>query len=321
LIALDVVNPLTPFWLGVTTFFETGMGFAVYLCWTWGIPKLRARAEVQWPEPKMRLIHDNRIINYFWFTKWLGFKGWRQELRPYYRNRKTYIAWAYGAKGLAYLAFFVTLVILLFNKGWVNPFGNSNYFNLNTPGWLFDLIFSRANVQPNGAHDISYISMLAVGLVAYAKWRDPFLALGCISFVVVLHEGFWEAAYYAVYSVYITSWALLTNVLKDVSFASMLVFFYLGFKNYPYKPFNLRIFKWPAIIFGASMLAWVFVPYFFGYGLMPITTLNNFIYGQGIYSETVYWGNAIVNAIEVGSWVEAALLVSIPIALVRKNAP
>jgi len=133
--------------------------------------------------------HPNPTIDYFWFLRFVWPGGWVKT--DYYRHRhfKTWILWQYGAKGLAYLTLFVTFVILVFNIGWVNPFNDTNPFNLNVPGWLFDLLFARANGQPNGAHDISYIAMLLVGVVVWVKFRDPFLALGCIALTISYHEG------------------------------------------------------------------------------------------------------------------------------------
>lgn len=203
-----------------------------------------------------------------------------------------------------------TLLTLLLSVGLVNP--------LSAQGFVYDIIYARANGQPNGAHIPSYVVLVAFAfVVAYkAQWRpfkrledvmgDPFQGIAAAGFLGAVHEIIWVAFYYATYWQYL-SWTILPEVLRDVSFVGLLLLLLATFWKYPRRKFPLTIFRWPIAIYTTYLVAWCFIPAVFGYHLLPITTINNPSFGTGLWQQTPWWGDPWVNTLEVGSWVLLAL--------------
>lgn len=205
-------------------------------------------------------------------------------------------------QALAFVIIFTVAEQVMLSGGWRLPWQTVTWNGLpSMPGWLYDIAFARSNNQPNGAHLLSYVGIPILGLYTVWKTKDLFMGLLIGAFYVTVHESIWEAAYYIAYSQYL-GWAEITNVLKDVSFASMVLLFLFAFWKYPERKISMKEFTPVVGTYTAMIAAWFFVPYFFGYGIFPITTINNYQYGHGVYSETVFWASPQVNLLEVFSW-------------------
>lgn len=203
---------------------------------------------------------------------------------------------------------FLTLV---FSIGWEAP--------LSRAAIWFDLIYARANGEPNGAHIFSWLSCAAFGLVVWAKtiprpvrffhdlMGDPFQGIAALIFIGGVHELIWLPFYYTAYAQYL-SWSLLFEVLRDVSFGLMMILFVLTFIKLPGRVIDLGILKPIIKAYTVYLVLWFFVPYLVVGHLFPITTLNNPKFGQGLYEETPWFGLWWVNAIESVSW----LLLCVP---------
>ena len=279
-------NPLTFYWLIVTTFFETGLGIAAYLLYTQIIPFFKTRAymtileaPMEVKNPFYRLIVGRRIrkIPNRWWIRLLFLRG------------------------LSFVVIFTVLLNVVLSVGWASPFEDVTRNGLTSPGWLYNLVYSRSTNEPNSAHLVSFIGIPVLALYAMWKYKDEFIGPTIGAFFVAVHEGPWVIAYYAIYWPYL-SLNQLTNVLKDVSFMSMIILFILAFTRYKSRKIRLEAFNWPIRIYLIALALWIVVPYFFGYGFLPITTINNWEYGKGIYSVTEWWASPLVNGIEVGSW-------------------
>lgn len=212
----------------------------------------------------------------------------------------------------ALLARFVATLGL--SSGWANPFTVVDWYGIKASGWFFDLVYARANNQPNGAHLISFIGVAVFGLIICYKAHpfgkqsvkdllgDPFQGTSAALFLAGVHELLWIGPYYVAYSQYL-NWTLAPEVLRDLSFVVMMSLFILIFYRYPGRMIPLKIFKWPIVIYTLFLAAWFFIPALFGYHLLPITTLNNPDFGMGPYQETPWFSWWWVNAIEGFSWV------------------
>lgn len=288
LLILDAQNPLTPFWLVVTTFFETGLGFSAYFVYVKIIPSLQAKAQltsvpdgVRLQNPIARLLIAPTIykVPNRWWIRLLFFRG------------------------LSFVIIVTVALRIALSTGWRNPFvSTAPLFGLpSMPGWVWDLVYSRSTNEPNSAHLVSYIGIPIIAIYSMWKFKDEFMGPLMGAFFVAIHESIWEAFYYLGYSQYL-SWAVITNVLKDVSFSSMVVLFLLAFWKYPKRQIPMREFIFPVILYASMVAAWFFVPAAFGYGFFPITTINNFLYGKGVYSQTNYWADPTVNLLEIFSW-------------------
>ena len=303
---LDTYNPLTPFWLALTIGFESGLGIVGYIGAIYVVPFLRHRSSlIDFGEScEVDSMLRSNLAKFF-LKKILRLK----RIRKLPTNPVWFLLYYMGAMGLAFLTLFIVTFDLATSVGWISP------FSIN--GLEYDLLFARANGQPNGAHIISYLGVVAIAWIVAIKYRDgpfPELFLGGLAgaFLVAVHEGIWIVFYYAYYWQFLDL-DLLTNVLKDVSFSSMIILFVLAFKNYPFQKMNLTIFKRPAMLFTAYCMGWFFLPIAFGYNPFPITTVNNFKYGHTVYNETIYWADPAVNALEVTSWIFAFVLIAITI--------
>jgi hypothetical protein len=205
-------------------------------------------------------------------------------------------------QGIAFIGIFVVAEQVALSGGWRIPWQTVTWNGLpSMPGWFYDLIYSRSNNSPNGAHLLSYVGIPLIGLVAMWKTKDLFMGLLMGAFYVAIHEGPWEAVYYIAYYQYL-GWADLTNVFEDAAFAVMMVLFIVTFWKYPYRKISMKEFAPVVYVYLGMLGAWAVVPEFFGYGILPITTINNHTYGKGSYFETVYWPNPAINMIEVFSW-------------------
>lgn len=203
---------------------------------------------------------------------------------------------------------------LLTSAGWRNPFVFvTNWYGISAPGWFFDIAYARATNTPSGAHILSYIGCAVFGLAICYKamnfppkrffdiLADPFQGIAAFLFLEGVHELPWTALYYVAYSQYLNL-SLLPEVLRDVSFVVMSLFFLIIFWKYPNRIVPLSIFKWPITAYLVYLAGWFILPRLFGFHLLPITTLNNPDFGVGPYQETPWFSLWWVNAIEVGSW-------------------
>ena len=120
-----------------------------------------------------------------------------------------------------------------------------------------------------------------------------------VAFGVAVHELIWIVAYYIQWGRLLTlaSW---TNATEDVFFTVMCVMFVYAFWKYPFRTVSLRAFRWPVIVYSAYTAGWLAVG-------LPITTINNFIIGKGIYGVTPLWADPATNLIEIVSWVLIAV--------------
>lgn len=205
------------------------------------------------------------------------------------------------------------VVTLGLSVGWADPFKSVSWYGINAPGWFFDLVYARANNQPNGAHLVSFIGDAAFGLIICYKAHplsresikdllgDPFQGTSGALFLAGVHELLWIGFYYAAYWEYL-SWSIAVEVLRDISFVGMMVLFILAFWKYPNRIVPLSIFKKPILAYALFLVGWFFVPGMLGYHLFPITTLNNTNFGIGVYEETPWFSYWWVNALEVISW-------------------
>ncbi len=220
--------------------------------------------------------------------------------RPAHLHTWLFFMWA---KLVAWALVIGVLGDLLLSEGWHSP--------LSLDGVWYDLIFARANAQPNGAHIMSYLGAVVFGLVVTYKYRpkgmERFLGdiaqgIGAIGFLGAVHELIWITFYYIAYAQYL-SWTILPEVIRDVSFVVMLILLVVTFWRYKGRRFSLGIFKWPILAYTIFCVAWFVVPTFFGYYWFPITTINNPQFGSGLYQETPWFGDWKINLIEVFSWV------------------
>jgi hypothetical protein len=174
-------------------------------------------------------------------------------------------------------------------------------------------VYARANDLPNGAHLVSYIGVPLFGLVVTYKFTtrhprtmstfigDPFQGLAASVFLGGIHEIIWIVFYYTAYWPYL-NWSLAPEVVRDVSFISMTVLLVVTFWKMPTRKIPLRIFKWPVILFTIYCAGWFFIPWLLGGPIFPITTINNPLFGIGVYQETPWFSLWWVNGIEVVSW-------------------
>ena len=220
---------------------------------------------------------------------------------------------------------------LLLSEGWAKPFTMTspslNGIGWSMPGWFFDLFFARANAQPNGAHIVSYVGIPLFGLIVAYKYRPPrmigwfgdaFQGIIAAGFLGAVHELIWIVLYYVAYAQYV-SFAILPELIRDVSFVILLLLLIATFVKFKGRTIPMQTFKWPILIYLGFCLAWFFVPLAFGYPVFPITTINNPQFGNGLYQETPWFGVAWVNICEVASWV--LLYLSFIVAVLRLRRP
>src|SRR5712692_2592365 len=167
-------NPLTPFWTALTISFETGLGIVAYLGAVYVVPFLKRRSSlVDFGE--LRDV-DSILGNDFW-SKLGKFFLKKILMLKQVRHLPVHPKWSavyyMGAFGLAFLVLFIVSGDLLTSVGLVNP--------LSINGLWYDILFARSNGQPNGAHIVSYLSVLVLAWIVAVKYREgvvPELFLG-----------------------------------------------------------------------------------------------------------------------------------------------
>lgn len=279
-------NPHSPFFILLTIIFEAGvLGCGSYLMFVKVIPFLSSR------EGWHRITRDDRT-NLGEVGKVFSASGKLTGLkaRNYPDHTFSLIA-SYLMKGTAFLLLFAVQAILLTSVGWHDP--------LSWSGLKYDFLFARSGNTPDGAHLASYLPIPALGLYVAWKFRndlllDCYLGLLVAALAVAIHEGLWIVFYYAFYAQYL-SWGVFDNVIKDVFFCVMLYLFVLTYRRYPFQKIPLKAFKWPTVIYLGFLFVWAA----FGF---HITTINNFVYGKGVYGITQWWGDPSTNFFEVASW-------------------
>ena len=295
LLSVFTSNPHSPFLILLTILFDVGfLGLGAYFMFVKVGPFFSKREEM------------------YQFTKFAIF--WTRIERqgiPFIGvpTRLPIYPWSFYIshllKGTAFLLLFGVQAILLTSIGWHDP--------LTWAGLRYDLLFARAGKDVlNGAHLMSYLPIPALGLYVAWKFRkdsllDAYLGLLVAGLAVAIHEGLWIVFYYAFYGQYL-SWGVFDNVLKDVFFCVMLGLFVLTYRKYPLPKIPLKTFKWPTLVYLGFLFVWAL----FGF---HITTINNFVYGQGVYDITKWWGDPLTNFFEVASW--DLLLVGMAIAVWR----
>ena len=176
------MNPITIDVLIRTAAFEIGLSAAFLLAIDFGVPPLKRKADVMWGHTKPRWIHPNRIINFFWPSKFLGVKGWHQEQRAYRRYPKWFFLNRYG-QGFAWLMLGLVVIILATSVGFINHTG--------LPFWEYYLLYDSANGAPNGAHIDSYLAITTLGLIGAWATKDFWFGAALTAFGHAVHEGLW----------------------------------------------------------------------------------------------------------------------------------
>lgn len=289
-------------WLKENLSFDIVIGLAAYLLMVIVIPRWESFSRVYW-NPAAYKGKGGFVVRGGNFTSFGGMLRVQLELALMAVKIVTLIAALLGI-----------LAFLVFSTGWRNPFAPVSWFGVNASGWVFDLFYARANDLPNGAHIVSYICPALFGVMLWAKTinrpvktlRDlignPFYGIAALVFIGGVHEILWIGFYYSAYFQYL-SWSILYEVLRDVSFVAMCALFILAFWKTSDRNIPLKIFKAPTMIYLWFLIGWFFIPWILGFHPLPITTLNNTNFGQGIYQETPWFSLLWVNALEVVSWV------------------
>ena len=130
---------------------------------------------------------------------------------------------------------------------------------------------------------------------------DAFQGIIAAGFLGAVHELIWIVLYYVAYARYV-SFSILPELIRDVSFVILLLFLIVTFWKFKGRTIPMAVFKTPILLYSGFCLAWFFVPLLFGYPVFPITTINNPQFGNGLYQETPWFGDPVVNMIEVASW-------------------
>lgn len=289
-------NPLSGFWFGLTVLVETIAGLSAYFGAVYFLPWIQAKTKImQLPgSQNVDEFFDSRLAK-FVFKKVLGLK----KIGAIPEHPIACLVYYIGIFGTAWIVLAFVTGDLISSVGWVDP--------RSWQGLEYDLIFARANGNPNGAHIVSYLGVVTIAWTVAVKFRqgliiELFLGLMTGALLVSYHEGPYTLAYYLWYGQFL-DWSALTNVLKDCSSLFEYAMFFFAFTKYPTQKMNVRIFKLPMIIYCGYLAVWFVVPAFLGYGALPITIVNNYKLGHTIYAETQWWGNPWVSGNEVFSWV------------------
>jgi hypothetical protein len=283
----------SPFWLAVNVSFNIILGGGIYLALVVVFPRIANYVAPYWNpganKGKGAWVPPGNLYTWRGIFK-LG----------------VWVLWVFIKVVVFVVGMIGTLLTLLLSVGLEAP--------TSLQAIVFDIIYARANGQPNGAHIPSYLILVVFGFVVCYKfqWRpfktmeslmgDPFQGIAAAGFLGAMHEILWIGFYYAGYYQYL-SWTDFPEVMRDVSFVGLLLLLLATFWKYPKRKFPLRIFKWPVVLYSAYLVAWFFLPpLLFGFHVFPITTINNPQFGTGLYQQTPWWGNPWVNVMEVGSW-------------------
>lgn len=309
--------PLGWFWLGINVTLDIFLGLAMYVGLVVIIPRWERAALPRLDALKEKAAARRQVIAFhnalplpnpieYYPSFWIQMeKMYAVGLWISYAFTKI-IVW-FGVIGVG--------LVLILSKGNINP--------LSWNGLVYDLIYARANDQPNGAHIPSYFMLPLIALFVAYKFvprnlgvlkvvGDIYQGVAVAGFLAAVHESIWEVWYYLFYYQFLT-WNDLTNVLRDVSFTVWIAFMFFALVKYPNRTIPMKTFVYPILFYIAFTAAWAIVPYFFGYGFLPITTINNPSHSIGLYQETPYFSLWWVNVLEVGSWVSlgAAMMIAI----------
>jgi hypothetical protein len=318
-LAVPIENPLqNPYWLTLSVTFDIIIGFIPFLFLIILFPRIEQRANAT----MYAGVKTNTTTRSYW-TFLIHGKIYDKNLPdkteltferhlPRHRHWWEFFMWM---RAVCFILLVGVLGDLILSEGWANPFTMTppslNGIGWSMPGWFFDLFFARANGQPNGAHIISYIGIPVFGLIVAYKYRPPrmigwfgdtFQGIIAAGFLGAVHELTWIILYYIAYAKYV-SFAILPELIRDLSFVILLIFLIVTFWKFKGRKMPMSTFKWPILLYLAFDVAWFVVPWFFGYPVFPITTINNPQFGNGLYQETPWFGVAWVNVVEVASWV------------------
>jgi hypothetical protein len=237
------------------------------------------------------------------------------QIRERPLHPKWFVLWAWLTVLALVVALWGIFLTLCFSSGWQNPFVSIKWQQLpSMPGWIFDLVYARANDLPNGAHILSWLMCAGFGVVVWAKsvrrpvthfrdlLGDPYEGIAALVFIGGAHELTWVPFFYAAYAQYL-SWSVLIPVLRDVSFAFMMGMFILTWWKYPGRKFDLNLLRPVFYVYVAYLVMWLVVPYAVVHVWFPVTTVNNPNFGVGLYQETPYFTWWWVNVIEQYGWV------------------
>jgi hypothetical protein len=305
-----VTDPLTPEWTIITVLFEFGvLGVGSYIAFVKVVPWFSGR-------DSMHSVLDQRFAEFwfgidvdFWLVGILPVSEYQQmqtALWGVFRKAKHWfdhpisfmVSWFF-LRGGAFVCLIGTEGLLLTSVGWHDP--------LSLSGFYYDVVFARTNVAGNAAHLSSFLPIPAVGIYAAYKFpaRDEhdillrilvgsFAGLLVAALGVAIHEGLWIVFYYAFYAQYL-SWGVLDNVLKDIFFVVMLACFYQTYRKFPLPKVPLSVFRTPTLIYLGFLFLWALLGF-------HISTINNYVYGKGVYGETQWYSDALTNFLEVASW-------------------
>lgn len=210
--------------------------------------------------------------------------------------------------GIAFILLTGTFYIVLSDIGWLDA------WNLYGADYRQLFLMARASGQPNGAHLPSYISICFLGF--YMAWKhrkgvflDTYQGILVVAFAVGVHEALWLVAYFAEYYIAL-GLAVGANFIEDFFFLVMCAMLIGGFWKSSLRTIRLKIFVWPIIVYSGFLFVW------FSIGL-PISTVNNWQVGQGVYGVTKWFSDPFVNGIEISSW----LLIAASFLVVIRNDP
>lgn len=284
-------NKLTTAALIKTIAFQVGaLGLGSIVGFLYVVPWLNTKQGLHPITAEDRLTIDSNPILRIWFRK---AKRWFDH--PILMLGGA-LVW-----GVAFILLTGTLYILLTDIGWLDAWGKYG----SDPNYLMFFLMARASGAPNGAHLLSYIPLPFLGLYVAWKYRkgvflDVYQGILIVAFGVAIHETIWLLVYFARYYVEL-GLLLSTNFIEDFFFFVMCIMLIHAFWKYPGRTMPLRTFKWPIVAYSVFMLWWFIEG-------VPVSTINNWQLGQGIYGITQYWADPFVNGIEIFSWVFIAAM-------------
>ncbi len=291
-----------------------GLGFFFgldYLMPKWEAHSLKT---LHWAEKQAAFWKENVFIYKFRKKKGNDPRPFLMRLANMYAVN-IWLVYAF-VKILVWFGVIGVFLALILSKGFIDP--------LSVHGIYYDFLLARASATPNGAHIWSYIIVpITVLVVAYKLMPikfgslnyvgDIYQGLGVGVFVLAVHEGLWLIFYYGIYAKYLT-FADFNNVLRDVSFAGMLLLFGIAWLKYPNRTIPMKVFLYPTLLYFVFLCIWA------AFGL-PITTINNPTFANNFYQETIWYANAWVNLTEIAGWLMLAIGYMVSISHWRKGLP
>lgn len=278
-------NRLTEFELLKTIFFQVGIiGAGSLIGFVYVIPWLNSKMGLHAvTEGELKVIRANPVL-----------RVWFKNVRKWFDHPILMLGGSL-VWGVAFILLTGTLYILVTDIGWLDAWRTY----MTDPDYIGFFLMARASGQPNGAHLPSYIAMALLGTFVAFKYRkgyfaDAFQGIMVVGFAVAVHEGLWMFAYWGQYYG-VLGLAEGANFIEDFFFFVMSLMLVYTFWKSPLRTIPLRTFAWPVIIYSTFLLVW------FAIGL-PITTVNNFQVGQGVFGVTRWFAVPWVNGIEIASW-------------------